>query len=82
MLIGIATARGTFEVKDVCFESAKLLINNKTAVKTVLSTVYSTDSNRNNDIEQKLTVEKDSQNQHTSLLNADETVDAEELVAA
>ena len=84
MLIGIATARGTFEVKNVCFESAnsKLLISNKTAVKTVLSTVYSTDCRRNKDIEQKLTVEKDSQNQHTSLLHADETVDAEELVAA
>ena len=84
LLVGIATAQGTVDIKDVCFESAdsKLLISNKTAVKTVLSTVYSTDCRRNRDIEQKLTVEKDSQNQHTSLLHADETVDAEELVAA
>ncbi len=84
LLVGIATAQGTVDIKDVCFESAdsKLLISNKTAVKTVLSTVYSTDCRRNKDIEQKLTVEKDSQNQHTSLLNADETVDTEELVAA
>ena len=84
LLVGIATAQGTVEVKDVCFEAAdsKLLISNKTAVKAVLSTVYSTDCRKNKDIEQKLTVEKDSQNQHTSLLHADETVDAEELVAA
>ena len=84
LLVGIATAQGTVEIKDVCFEEIndKLLISNKTAVKTVLSTVYSTDCRRNKDIEQKLTVEKDSQNQHTSLLNADETVDTEELVAA
>ena len=84
LLVGIATAQGTVEIKDVCFEEAgsKLLISNKTAVKTVLSTVYSTDCHRNKDIEQKLMVETDSQNQHTSLLHADETFDAEELVAA
>ena len=84
LLVGIATAQGTVDIKDVCFEAAdsKLLISNKTAVKAALSTVYSTDCRKNKDIEQKLTVEKDSQNQHTSLLHADETVDAEELVAA
>ena len=84
LLVGIATARGDVEVKDVCFEVAdsKLLISNKTAVKTVLSTVYSTDCRRNKDIEQKLIVETDSQNQHTSLLHAGETFDAKELVAA
>ena len=84
LLVGIATAQGTVEVKDVCFEAAdsKLMISNKTAVKAVLSTVYSRECRRNKDIGQKLTVEKDSQNQHTSLLSADETVDAKELVAA
>ena len=84
LLVGIATAQGTVDIKDVCFEAAdsKLMISNKTAVKAVLSTVYSTDCSKNKDIEQKLTVEKDSQNQRTSLLHADETVDAEELVAA
>ena len=84
LLVGIATAQGTVDTKDVCFEAAdsKLLIRNKTAVKAVLSTVYSTECRRNKDIGQKLTVEKDSQNQHTSLLSADETVDAKELVAA
>lgn len=84
LLVGIATAQGTVDIKDICFEvvDSKLLNSNKTAVKTVLSTVYSTDCRRSKDIEQKLTVEKDSQNQHTSLLNADETVDTEELVAA
>ena len=84
LLVGIVTPQGTVAVKDVCFEVAdsKLLISNKTAVKMILSTVYSTDCRKNKDIEQKLTVEKDSQNQHASLLHADETVDAEELVAA
>jgi len=84
LLVGIATAQGKVEVKDICFEvvDSKLLNSNKTAVKTVLSTIYSTDCRRNKDIERKLTVETDSQNQHTSLLHADETVDAEELVAA
>ena len=84
LLVGIATAQGTVEVKDVCFEAAdsKLMISNKTAVKAVLSTVYSVECRRNKDIGQKLTVEKDSQNQHTSLLSVDETVDANELVAA
>ena len=84
LLVGIATAQGTVEIKAVCFEEIndKLLISNKTAVKTVLSTVYSTDCRRKKDIEQKLIVETDSQNQHTSLLHAGETFDAKELVAA
>jgi len=84
LLVGIATAQGKVEVKDICFEvvDSKLLNSNKTAVKTVLSTIYSTDCRRNKDIERKLTVETDSQNQHTSLLHAVETVDTEELVAA
>ena len=67
LLVGIATAQGTVEIKDVCFEEAnsKLLISNKTAVKALLSTVYSTDCRRKKDIEQKLIVETDSQN-HTN----------------
>ena len=84
LLVGIATAKGDVEVKDVCFEVAdsnKLLFN-KTAIKTVLSTVYSNDWRINKDIEQNSQKEKDSHNQHTSLLHADETVDAEELIAA
>jgi hypothetical protein len=87
LLVGIATAKGDVEVKEVCFEVAdsKDLISNKTAIKTVLSSVYSTDCRRNKDIDQKLTVEEDSQNQQARLLHADktdETIDTVELAVA
>ena len=77
-LSGKATAKKKAKVKKI----DKKVKQVKTAVKAVLSTVYSTDCRKNKDIEQKLTVEKDSQNQHTSLLHAGETFDAKELVAA
>ena len=71
-------------MKDVCFEVAdsKKLISNKIAVKTVLSTIYSSDCLRNKDIEQNSKKEKDSPNQHTILLHADEIDENEELIAA
>ena len=84
LLVGIATAKGSVEVKDVCFEEVanKDLICNRTAVKSVLSSVYSAEKRKDKDYEERFKVENLSVSQQTTLLNLEEEEVPEQCLAA